>query len=198
MNGCVNRQQSAPITVVAIIGSLRRESVNRAVFEAAIGLCNPSMSLVEAPVADVPFYNGDVEQEGDPAAVVALKQAVQEADGLIFFTPQYNGTIPAVTKNALDWLSRKGDFTAMVGKPVGVVAATPGRHEVEAVRRHLAATATAASAEVMETSLGISSINHRFDAGVLDAETRESLGDWLAEFYRFTESRPSRSSDRPE
>ena len=73
---------------------------------AAIALAPDSMSLTLHPIADVPLYNGDVEERGLPAGVVELNEAVSAADGVIFFTPEYNTSLPAVTKNIIDWLSR--------------------------------------------------------------------------------------------
>ena len=186
----MNSQQPAPIGVVAIIGSLRKSSVNRIVFDAATELVGEGMSLSEAPIADVPFYNGDIEEQGDPEPVVELKRAVSDADGVIFFTPEYNGGLPAVVKNALDWLSRKSGGPAISGKPVGVVAVTPGRHGARGVRDQMATAVAAVKAEHFENSLGVSSINHITDAGGLaDPEAREALRVWLAEFHGFVVSR---------
>ncbi len=195
MNTWVNSIQPVPISVVGIIGSLRRASVNRIVFEAATELAEAGMSLTEAPLGDVPFYNGDIEEQGDPASVLALKGAVREADGVIFFTPEYNGSLPAVVKNVLDWLSRSSGGLAIAGKPVGVVATTPGRHGASSVRDQMVTAVAAVKAEHFASSLGVSSINHITDAGALvDPKAREDLRAWLAEFHGFV---ASQDANRP-
>ncbi len=77
----------------------------------------------------MPLYDGDVEKaEGLPQAVVALKTAVIEADGLLLVTPEYNNGIPGVFKNAIDWMSRPASDIAAVfgGKPVALIGASPG------------------------------------------------------------------------
>ncbi len=192
MNIEMNSVQPDPVSVVGVIGSLRKASANRLVFEAATELVEAGMSLMEAPISTVPFYNGDIEERGDPASVLALKAAVREADAVIFFTPEYNGGLPAVIKNALDWLSRRSgdEGSAIAGKPVGVVAVTPGRHGATRVRDEMAKAVAAVKAEHFENSLGVSSINHITEAGVLvDPEARENLRAWLAEFHGFIASR---------
>ena len=190
MNTCVSSLQPARASIVCVIGSLRKGSVNCIVFEAASELVGVGMSLSETPIADVPFYNGDIEEQGDPEPVVELKRAVRAADGVIFFTPEYNGGLPAVVKNALDWLSRKPGGPAIAGKPVGVIATTPGRHGAPSVRAQMATAVAAVKAKHFENSLGVASINHITDAGRLaDPEAREALRVWLAEFHGFVVSR---------
>jgi NAD(P)H-dependent FMN reductase len=82
-----------------------------------------------ASIADIPLYNGDDEaRSGIPAAVTHLKDAIASADGLLIVTPEYNNSIPGVTKNAIDWLSRPGSDIPRVFKerPVAIAGASPG------------------------------------------------------------------------
>jgi NAD(P)H-dependent FMN reductase len=80
-------------------------------------------------LAEIPFYNEDIDVEGSvPAAAARLRDAANAADGLILFTPEYNGTIPAVLKNAIDWLSRPFGAGALSGKPVAVVGTAFGQY----------------------------------------------------------------------
>ncbi|MEM8707134.1 MAG: NADPH-dependent FMN reductase, partial [Actinomycetota bacterium] len=127
----------APLELVAIIGSLRSGSFHRAVFDAAVELVPDGVTLREVPVAEVPFYNGDLEDDGPPESVERLKSMVAGADGLVLITPEYNGGVPAVTKNAVDWLSRPYGAGAITGTPVLIVAATPGHHDAPRVREAL-------------------------------------------------------------
>jgi chromate reductase, NAD(P)H dehydrogenase (quinone) len=116
------------ITLIGISGSLRRQSLNTALLRAAVGLTPANATLEIADISDIPLYNGDVESEGMPAAVSALKDRIATCDGLLLVTPEYNNSIPGVMKNVIDWLSRPPDDIARVfhGRPVAVVGASPG------------------------------------------------------------------------
>jgi chromate reductase, NAD(P)H dehydrogenase (quinone) len=115
--------------VIGIAGSLRSGSYNRALLRAAAALAPPSLQVQEASIESFPLYNGDLEQrEGIPAVVSDLKDRMARAEGLLLVTPEYNGSIPGVFKNAIDWLSRPAkDIPRVFGdKPVALLGATPG------------------------------------------------------------------------
>ncbi len=176
-----------PVKLAAIVGSLRADSFSRRVFGVAAELVAPDVQLTEVGIRDVPFYDGDVEAGGDPAAVVRLKASVAAAAGLIVFTPEYNRSVPAVTKNAIDWLSRPAGDSVLSRTVVGVVAATPGRHGASGVRAHLA---DALGSSLYEPSLGIASVGHQFTNGELtDEDTRDQLKTWLAGFIAVLSAR---------
>lgn len=176
-----------PINLVAIIGSLRQESFNRTLFEATVGLCGPDVQLAEAPIRDVPLYNGDVEAAGDPLSVVQLRIAVEEADGLVVFTPEYNRGVPAVTKNAIDWLSRTRGDSVLARASVGIIAATPGGHDASGVRTHLSASIGANTKRFYEATLGISSIADKVSSGsFVDDTTRDQVATWIGNFADHT------------
>ncbi|MDQ0753179.1 NAD(P)H-dependent FMN reductase [Streptomyces africanus] len=118
------------VRILALVGSLRAGSHNRQLAEAAVKLApeGAEVELFEG-LAEIPFYNEDIDVEGDvPAAAAKLREAANAADGLILFTPEYNGTIPAVLKNAIDWLSRPFGAGALSGKPVAVVGTAYGQY----------------------------------------------------------------------
>jgi chromate reductase len=117
---------AAPVQVVAFAGSLRRASYNRALLRAAEELVPERMALTVVTLDDVPLYNQDLEDEGDPPGVTALREAVAVADGLLIATPEYNHGVSGVTKNAVDWLSRPPRHSVLDGKPVAVLGASPG------------------------------------------------------------------------
>jgi len=118
--------RAASVRILAFAGSLRRASYNRALLAAALELAPPSLAIEVFHLADVPLYNADVEAEGDPPAVAALKAAIAAADGVLIATPEYNHGVPAVTKNAVDWASRPPRGAVLDGKPVGIIGASPG------------------------------------------------------------------------
>jgi chromate reductase len=115
-----------PVRILGFAGSLRRASYNRALLRAAVQLAPPGMTLVTFDLIDVPLYNADAEAAGDPPAVAALKQAIREADAVLFVTPEYNHGVPGVMKNAVDWASRPPRSAALDRKPVGIIGASPG------------------------------------------------------------------------
>ncbi|GAB2639121.1 NAD(P)H-dependent oxidoreductase [Nocardia goodfellowii] len=112
--------------ILALVGSLRAASINRRLAEAAVQTApeDVEITLFEG-LGDIPFYNEDIDVEGAvPAAAQALRDAVAAADGVLLVTPEYNGTIPAVLKNAIDWASRPYGAGSLKGKPTAVVSAS--------------------------------------------------------------------------
>jgi len=171
--------------IAAIVGSLRKDSFHRILFEAARSVAPSGVEILEAPVQDLPFYNGDLEDAGLPDTVTSFQDAVAGADGLLVFTPEYNGSIPGVTKNAIDWLTRPYGSGAIVGKPVGVVAATPGGHDAAGVRDHLGIVIGANTDRLFSESLGLSSIYRLIEGRELQADSRDQLSHWLSRFVEF-------------
>ena len=140
--------------IVVLLGSLRAESLNRRIAEA---LRDQAPDGVVVQIADglheLPFYNEDIDADAVPAAAEELRALVAGADGILAVTPEYNGTMPAVLNNAIDWLSRPYGVSAISGKRFGVVGATPtpygGKWAHEDARR----SATIAGAEVIDAAL---------------------------------------------
>ena len=115
-------------TVLTLVGSLRAASINRQLAEAAAHAAPDNVDVVTYDgLGDVPFYNEDLDTDDPPAAVANLRAAVADADAVLIVTPEYNGTIPAVLKNAIDWLSRPYGDSAITGKPLAVVGTAMGR-----------------------------------------------------------------------
>ncbi|NYI04720.1 NADPH-dependent FMN reductase [Allostreptomyces psammosilenae] len=118
------------VRILALVGSLRAGSHNRQLAEAAVKLApeGVEVELFEG-LADVPFYNEDIDVEGGaPATALRLREAAAASDAVLLFSPEYNGTMPAVLKNAIDWLSRPYGAGALVGKPVAVVGTAFGQY----------------------------------------------------------------------
>lgn len=116
-------------TIIGISGSLRRGSYNAAVLRAAAELMPQDAELRIESIVGIPLYDGDLElAEGIPEPVATLKTAIADADGLLLVTPEYNNSMPGVTKNAIDWLSRPPADIPRVfgGKPVAIAGASPG------------------------------------------------------------------------
>src|SRR5690242_12642350 len=95
------------VTVLVLVGSLRAASVNRQLAELAVESAPDGVRLqVFDRMGELPFYNEDIDNEGVAEPVVALREAAAQANAALVVTPEYNGSIPGVLKNAIDWLSR--------------------------------------------------------------------------------------------
>ncbi len=114
--------------LIGLSGSLRKGSFNTALLRATAAVAPADCEVVVETLHGVPLYDEDLEAEGIPARVEALKTAIAEADGLLLVTPEYNNSIPGVLKNAVDWLSRPPADVPRVfgGKPVAIIGASPG------------------------------------------------------------------------
>ena len=112
--------------VVVLLGSLRADSLNRRIVDLLRAHAPAGVELEVAEGLDqVPFYNEEIDGAQVPAAARRLRDLVSGADRVLAVTPEYNGTMPAVLNNAIDWLSRPYGVGAISGKPFAVVGATP-------------------------------------------------------------------------
>lgn len=128
------------IKALGIAGSLRRESYNRALLRAGRDLAPEELQiqiLANEILAQIPPYNEDVRVRGEPDPVIALKEAIRQADALVIATPEYNFSIPGVLKNAIDWASRPPDASPLDGKPVAIMGATSGSWGTVRAQMHL-------------------------------------------------------------
>lgn len=125
------------IQVAAIVGSLRQQSMNRALMRTAMLLAPEHMHIAEVEIDRLPFFNEDLEREGDPPPVAAMKAQLARADAVVFFTPEYCYSIPGVLKNAIDWASRPERRSVLKGRPVGMLGASIGRSGTMRAQLHL-------------------------------------------------------------
>ena len=117
------------IKVLVLVGSLRAASVNRQLAELAVESAPDGVRLqLFDRLGELPFYNEDIDNENVAESVVALRAAAGDADAALVVTPEYNGSIPGVLKNAIDWLSRPFGNSALKGKPMAVVGAALGQY----------------------------------------------------------------------
>ena len=113
--------------LLVISGSARHGSFNTRLARLVRELRPQDRVTVVNNLAELPFYDADVEAIGIPPAVAALRGAVAAADAVVFVTPEYNGTVPGVLGNAVDWLSRPHGSSVLQGKRVLVLSASPSR-----------------------------------------------------------------------
>lgn len=172
-------------TIAAFAGSLRTRSYNKALLRAAVAQAPSALDIQPFDLAEMPMYNGDVEAEGDPAPVQALKEALHAADGLLIVSPEYNASMPAVTKNAIDWASRPPKPTALDGLPVAVTGATPGRLGTARMQGHLRVSLANTNACVMaQPQLYVANAGDVFDDDLKlqDDATQQFLARFLEGF----------------
>jgi NAD(P)H-dependent FMN reductase len=144
------------IRILAVVGSLRAGSYNRQLAEAAVKYAPEGTDVqVFDGLAEVPFYNEDLDLPGEvpgsvPAPAQALRDAVARADALLLITPEYNGTIPASLKNAIDWTSRPYGAGAITGKPAGVIGTAGGHYGGAWAHEDTRKSARGAGAQVLD------------------------------------------------
>ncbi len=120
--------------VVAIVGSIRKESYNMQLAQFIQKRYTEKLDLEVLSLKDLPMYNQDIENEA-PQEVLDFKAKVKAADAVLWVTPEYNGTVPGVMVNAIDWLSRVDKV--MIGKPSIIMGATMGNLGTVKAQLHL-------------------------------------------------------------
>ena len=187
------------ITLVGISGSLRKGSFNAAVLRAAADLMPADSTLKIESIAGIPLYDGDDEAaNGVPAAVTRLKDAIAAADGLLLVSPEYNNSVPGVTKNAIDWLSRPPADIGRVfgGKPVAIAGASPGGFgTVLSQNAWLPVFKTLGAALWSGGRLLVSRAGSLVDAQgqITDPATRDGIAKFMAGFVKHVSERKGQS-----
>ena len=168
------------VNIMVVVGSLRAGSVNGAIARAAIAAAGDGVTMQLFDLSNVPIYNGDVEEAGLPAEVQALHDAASACDGVMIFSPEYNSSLPAVTKNMIDWLSRPPK--PWTDKAVTLVTTTPGGRAGAGIRDHFVTIVDHQPVRV-HPPLGIGSYGDKLTDGELtDEATLADLADFVAAF----------------
>lgn len=177
-----------PIHVLGIAGSLRKASYNHAVLNAAKELAPEGMTIEVFDLLPIPMFNEDVEKEGFPEPVAHLRERIAEADALLIVTPEYNKSIPAPLKNAIDWASRNPN-SPLNGKPVAITGASPGMMGTAWSQHHVRQVCVNVNLlPVNRPEVFISRAHEKFDADghLTDEMTRKFLGDLLMSLANWT------------
>src|SRR3954447_2551150 len=163
--------------ILAIAGSVRRDSWNRSLLETAAGLVPDGVELeLWSRLKDVPPYDEEDDVEPAPAAVADLRDAIAGADAVLIATPEYNSSIPGVLKNALDWASRPLAKNPLRNKPVAVIGASTGAFGAVWAQAELRKVLAAIGARVQEGDLAVGHVHNRFvDGELADGETVAQL-----------------------
>lgn len=117
-----------PLKIALIIGSLRKDSVNRKFAEYMVSQMPDHVSVVECRIDDLPHYNEDIDTDTPPESYSRIREQVKYADALLIVSPEYNRTIPGGLKNAIDVLSRPFKNSALTGKKTAFITASPSSY----------------------------------------------------------------------
>ncbi len=123
-------------SIAVIVGSLRKESINRKLAEAIVAAAGDRASFKFLEIGDLGLYNQDFEADW-PANWQRLKDDIAAADAVLFVTPEYNRSVPGVLKNAIDIASRPWGKNSFAGKPAGVIGASIGKIGTAMAQQHL-------------------------------------------------------------
>jgi chromate reductase len=168
--------------ILGISGSLRRDSSNTKLLRAAEELLPADVELVFFDQLEaVPPYNEDRDDDDPPLGAVHLRDAIAEADAVLFATPEYNGSVPGQLKNAVDWASRPHRVSALWGKPVAVIGASSGMYGAVWAQADLRKILGVAGARVVDAEVAVGRADSRFDEDgrLMDDEIRDELREAL-------------------
>jgi len=172
--------------VAVLVGSLRRESFSRKTAKTLAALAPASLTLEIVEIGDLPIYNQDGDDDGKPpAAWTTFRQRIRGYEGVIFVTPEYNRSVPAVLKNAIDVGSRPYGQSVWAGKPGAVVSVSPGVIGGFGANHHLRQSLVFLDVPAMQQPEAyIGGATNLFDAeGRLSSErTREFLSRFMEAF----------------
>jgi chromate reductase len=177
--------------ILAISGSLRRDSHNTTLLRAAAALLPPDVEVVLADgLRDVPPYDEDCD-DSVPAPVERLRNEVASADAVLISTPEYNSSMPGQLKNALDWLSRPLASSPLRNKPAAVIGASTSMFGAVWSQAETRKVLSAIGARVLDTELPVPSAGEQFgpDGRLLDEEVEQRLAAVLRELVAAVEAR---------
>lgn len=171
------------MNVLVLAGSLRSGSTNRTLARIAVDLLPDGVSgEVRDDLSALPFYSEELDTAVALPQVQELRDAIDAADAVLVATPEYNGSLPGVLKNALDWASRPRGGAALAGKPAAVIAASMSPRGAQWAREDAVKVLRVAGAEPLEATVGVGSAHSAFaDGRLIDSEIEAALRTLLAE-----------------
>jgi len=167
------------VKIVALVGSLRKESFNLQLANYMKERYKDSFSIEIADIKSLPYFDQD-EELNPPEVVKGFKESIANADGILIVTPEYNWSVPGVLKNALDWTSRVEKV--FIGKPVMVVGATPGAMGTIRAQLHLRDILSSPGIQAKLLPPGNNEVLINFAAQKFDAETGQLIDEATIKF----------------
>jgi chromate reductase, NAD(P)H dehydrogenase (quinone) len=180
-----------PMNVCVLIGSLRKASFSGRLANALTSLAPSPMQLEAVDIGQLPFYNQDLEIDALPAPWTAFRQRVKAADAVLFVTPEYNRSVSAVLKNALDVGSRPYGASVWDRKPAAIVSSSPGTIGAFGANHHLRQSLVFLNVPTMQQPEAyISRVDKLFDEhGKLAGDgTRKFLQEFMQAFANWIET----------
>ncbi len=176
--------------ILGICGSLRKDSLNRSLLRAAQGLTPDGTTIDIIDLGDIPLFNEDVEAQGDPDPVQALKERIRATDAVLIATPEYNWGLPGALKNAFDWASRPAGRSVLKQKPVAMMGASTGPWGTTRAQLQLRQSLTYVDALALQSPwVYVAMGKEKFDgSGALsDERTRQQVKELVAALVAWTE-----------
>jgi chromate reductase len=170
--------------VAVLVGSLRKDSLNRKMAHALAALAPEELKLNIVEIRDLPFYDQDIENT-PPQPWVAFREQIAKADAVLFVTPEYNRSVPGVLKNAIDVGSRPYGHSVWSGKPGAVMSVSPGAIGGFGANHHLRQSLVFLNVPVLQQPEAyIGGADKLFDeqGGIANPGTREFLGKFMQAF----------------
>jgi chromate reductase, NAD(P)H dehydrogenase (quinone) len=170
-----------------IVGSLASASINRRLAKALARLAPPELVLKEIPFRDLPIYSYDYDADF-PASALAFKRAIEEADAVLFVTPEYNRSVPGGLKNAIDWASRPYGRNSFTRKPSTVIGASPGKIGTAIAQQQLRSVLGYCNSPQMNSPEAYIQFTKGLidDEGVVsDVSMKEFLRQYMQDFHAF-------------
>ena len=170
--------------VAVLVGSLRKDSLNRKMAHALAALAPEGLKLNIVEIRDLPFYDQDIENT-PPQPWVAFRGQIAKADAVLFVTPEYNRSVPGVLKNAIDVGSRPYGHSVWSGKPGAVMSVSPGAIGGFGANHHLRQSLVFLNVPVLQQPEAyIGGADKLFDeqGGIANPGTREFLGKFMQAF----------------
>lgn len=174
-------------TVAVLVGSLRRDSINRKFAESLAKLASDRLKFQFVDLGDLPVYNEDLWAT-PPASVLRLKADIEAADAVLFVTPEYNRTFTPVIHNAIDWANRPWGKNSWAGKPAAITGTTPGATGTAAAQNSLRNIVSVVGAYLMtQPEVYFTYKPELFDAegAITNPETLAFLSGWIDSFARW-------------
>jgi chromate reductase len=168
------------IRILGISGSLRRGSHNTELLRAAARSLPPGVELeIYDGLADLPHYNEDLDVEPAPEPAARLRRLIARSDGLLIATPEYNGSVPGVLKNAIDWASRPFPDNALRGKPTAVIGASTSLFGAVWAQAQVRKALEIAGADVLEQEVPVGQAHIAFTqhGSIGDPDVQAALED---------------------
>ncbi len=178
-----------PVKILAFAGSLRKNSYNKLLLQAAAKLLPASAQLEIVGIDGIPLYDQDTEVLGIPQSVKRFKENIESADAILITTPEYNHSFPGVLKNAIDWASRPYGHNSFNGKPVAVMSAAPGLFGGVSAQDQLKQVLVALNMHVVaQPAVIVTSVHEKFDMNyeLVDADAKQFMKQLLANLVDLT------------